>query len=262
MDVMTSGSVLIVDDDPVFLRLARFLLEAEGFEVDTAPNATEAQFKATAHSPHLMLVDTQLPGIDGLELTRRLKNDPNTRSIQVLAVSSYSVDGYEESARDAGCDGCITKPIDASTFAGIIRRRLGAVFATQRALRVLVADDDPDITTLVGVALKKCGIDCKVVHDGGTALDTARRFLPDVLVLDVMMPDLDGFGVLMSLKREESTRHVKVIMLTSCDKESDLMRGFGLGADDYVTKPFNPLELAARVTRFNTSLPAMTSSLN
>ena len=76
------------------------------------------------------------------------------------------------------------------------------------------------------------------------------------------MPELDGFGVLMSLKRDERTRHIKVIILSGCDEESDLMRGFGLGADDYVTKPFNPLELAARVTRFTTSSPTVSHAAN
>ena len=123
---MHIGSILIVDDDPMFLRLARFLLDAEGFEVHTAANAADAQATAAARAPDLILLNIQLPGIDGLELTRRLKADPTTRDIIVLALSGYSVNGYEERARHAGCAGCITKPIDASTFANIVKQHLGA----------------------------------------------------------------------------------------------------------------------------------------
>jgi DNA-binding response OmpR family regulator len=119
--------------------------------------------------------------------------------------------------------------------------------ASRRPLRVLIADDDPAITTLVAASFKKWRICCMNAHDGASAIHLARTLHPDVLVLDVMMPDLDGFGVLRLLKQDKRTRQIKIILLTSCDGASDIMRGFQLGADDYLTKPFATLELATRV---------------
>jgi CheY-like chemotaxis protein len=115
----------------------------------------------------------------------------------------------------------------------------------QRALRVLVADDDPLIRTLAAAALKKWRFDCHYANNGVTAIDLARTLLPDILVLDVMMPDLNGFEVLMLLKRDRRTRHIKVILLTSCDRASEIVRGYRLGADDYVT-----MALCSPGTRF------------
>ena len=117
----------------------------------------------------------------------------------------------------------------------------------QRALRVLIVDDEPEIITLVAAALKKWRFNCQYATDGATAIDLARTFLPEILVLDVMLPDLNGFEVLMLLKRDHRTRHIKIILLTSCDTASDIVRGYRLGADDYVTKPCILMELGARV---------------
>jgi len=141
---MKTGSILIVDDDPMYLRLARFLLDAEGFEVRTAATAEDAQTKIASHPPQLILMDIQLPGIDGLELTRRLKADLATRDIVVLALSGYSVNGYEERARHAGCDGCITKPINTSTFANIVKQHLGA---RQELTQIAHTSDYHDLLT-------------------------------------------------------------------------------------------------------------------
>lgn len=141
---MNTGSILIVDDDPMYLRLARFLLDAEGLKVHTAVNAEDAQAIIASHPPQLILMDVQLPGIDGLELTRRLKADPATRDIVVLALSGYSVNGYEEKARHAGCDGCITKPINTSTFANIVKQHLGA---RQELTQIVHTSDYHDLLT-------------------------------------------------------------------------------------------------------------------
>jgi two-component system response regulator MtrA len=110
--------------------------------------------------------------------------------------------------------------------------------------KILVADDDPRHAEGIRRYLVAAGHETIVVHDGRTALDTARREQPDLLVLDVMMPGLDGWQVCRAL-REESD--VLVLMLTARGTESDLLRGLELGADDYLTKPFSPRELVARI---------------
>lgn len=113
---------------------------------------------------------------------------------------------------------------------------------------VVVADDDPSITALVKAVLESEGLPCRAVPDGAAALAAAREGA-GLLILDVRMPGMDGYQVLSALKSDGTTRSLPVILLTACDQESEVVRGFGLGAEDYIVKPFNPLEVLMRVKR-------------
>lgn len=117
---MTGEPILIVDDNPANLKLARLLLTMEGYEARTATDAEQALKLLETFSPRVILMDIQLPGMDGLELTRRLKADPATRDIVILALTAYAMKGDEEKARAAGCDGYIAKPIDTATLPRVI----------------------------------------------------------------------------------------------------------------------------------------------
>jgi DNA-binding response OmpR family regulator len=112
---------------------------------------------------------------------------------------------------------------------------------------VLVADDDRDVQNLVRFRLEREGVRVVTASDGEAALQLAREQRPDVCVLDVMMPKLNGFEVLKELRDDEATAGIRVILLTARSGESDVDQAFDVGADDYVTKPFNPQELRQRV---------------
>jgi len=112
--------ILIVDDNPANLKLARVLLAGEGYQVRTASDADEALSVLREFRPRLILMDLQMPGMDGLELTRRLKKDPELASVTILALTAYAMKGDEERARAAGCDGYVAKPIDTRTIASVI----------------------------------------------------------------------------------------------------------------------------------------------
>jgi two-component system, cell cycle response regulator DivK len=502
---MSNNSILVVDDAAVNLKLARVLLSRQGFDVRTADNAEEALETIRDFRPRLVLADIQLPGMNGLELTRRVKSDPANRDIIVVALTAFAMQGDEQRAMDAGCDGYITKPIDTRTFPALIRgflhssgdtagargpasnpevtgeespfrelqhgflaeaieqnarlistlggdfdvaealiaahrwvgaggsvgfpeisqnarelesalqrngpaslartrelltrqaelladamqrqtnekgspepasqpvsgdvtspvmlsalagkrfalagfpapeaarlagaldryesfsRDLGAAtlpgletvrpfdmiilnvtavvktvpqwnkpvlligarelllrmpphnsaedflfspwtgeevvlrcyFAISRGAqapvqvvrkaaekgRVLVADDDSTIRALVEATVQNSGLECRVATNGGEALELVRSWQPDLAVLDVNMPDRNGFEVLSELRNDPRTRDTRVILLTARQQETDVIRGFGLGADDYVIKPFSPMELIARLKR-------------
>lgn len=109
---MSMKSIMVVEDNPINLKLLNVLLLKHGYEVTTARDAEEAMSLLQKFHPRLILMDLQLPGMDGLELTRILKNDPQTKSITILALTAYAMKGDEEKARAAGCDGYITKPFD------------------------------------------------------------------------------------------------------------------------------------------------------
>jgi DNA-binding response OmpR family regulator len=112
---------------------------------------------------------------------------------------------------------------------------------------VLVADDDEDILELVSFRLERAGYEVVTARDGATALATAQDRQPDLAVLDVMMPGLNGYEVTQRLRADDATRDIPVILLTARVQEADVNRGFEAGADDYLRKPFSPQELRARV---------------
>jgi CheY-like chemotaxis protein len=117
---MEGKSILIVDDNAQNLKLARVVLANEGFDVHTASNAEDAVQLLRTVTPHLILMDIQLPGMDGLELTRRLRADPATRAVRVIALTAYAMKGDDEKAFAAGCDGYITKPIDVERLPVVV----------------------------------------------------------------------------------------------------------------------------------------------
>ena|SRR5918992_1758174 len=117
---MREKSVLIVDDNPINMKLVRVLLTGEGYDVRTAGDAMEALAVLKQWHPRLILMDIQLPGIDGLELTRQLKTDSTTEHIIIIGLTAYAMKGDEERILAAGCDGYIAKPIDTRTLPHLI----------------------------------------------------------------------------------------------------------------------------------------------
>lgn len=113
---MAKESILVVDDNEMNVKLLRWLLEKNGYQVHTAPDAKTARVSIRAVRPRLVLMDIQLPDVDGLQLTREFKTDPELRDIPVIAVTSYAMKGDRQKSIEAGCDGYITKPIDTRQF--------------------------------------------------------------------------------------------------------------------------------------------------
>ncbi|MDG2122764.1 MAG: response regulator transcription factor [Verrucomicrobiales bacterium] len=118
---------------------------------------------------------------------------------------------------------------------------------SEAVLKVLVVDDEQDIRELVGMNLKRQGFAVSLAADGIAALEVARREMPDVVVLDLMLPGKDGFQVFKEMKADQMLEKTPVIMLTAKGELNDKIQGLELGADDYMTKPFSPKELVLRL---------------
>lgn len=123
---MAREPILIVDDNPVNLKLVRVLLTGEGYEVRTAADAHEAMAILAEFKPRLILMDIQLPGMDGLALTRLLKANPATRDAVIIGLTAYAMKGDEERVLEAGCDGYVAKPIDTRTFPALVAQHLAS----------------------------------------------------------------------------------------------------------------------------------------
>src|ERR1041385_4732821 len=161
---MAGEPILIVDDTPVNLKLTRIVLANEGYKVQTAATAEEALEMLRGYRPRLILADIQLPGMDGLEMTRRIKQDESTRDITIVALTAFAMKGDEQKARDAGCDGYITKPIDTRTLG--------------RRVREYLAHDQPPVGASSGPAVAAPAPAPEIVQPGDmNAL--RRRFLTE-----------------------------------------------------------------------------------
>jgi len=113
--------------------------------------------------------------------------------------------------------------------------------------KILIVDDEPDIVELVKINLEKNGFDVISSYTGREIFNLFKKFSIDLVILDLMLPDIDGLEICKILKSENETKNIPIIMLTAKDTEIDKVLGLELGADDYITKPFSPRELVARV---------------
>jgi two-component system, cell cycle response regulator DivK len=491
--IVGNNSILIVEDDPMNMQLVRVLLSGEGYDLRSAISADDALTVLAAFKPGLILMDIQLPGMSGLELTRELRANPAMTGAHIVALTAYGGKEAEQSCLDAGCDDYIVKPIDTSTFPGTIRSfvdkksraaaprvesdvrdllrgmrnnfiteslaelmvllspefeadrgrllralhrwagiagTLGMPAVTDQARKieeliagaeqvdvpnarkdlqelhrlitaaaaapafelalpaeivktlsgkrialagfsgpevrriaqaldraecftlvietplvglsaaiverfdivvlnlgtsdgttchkntspglnkpillvgsratiadkvvsvetgardflttpwdseellvrcckllspdliqpvvreregpaqVVIADDDPAIGALLTATLRRTGAECRLARSGTETLALVRELKPDAVILDVNMPGMDGFEVLASLRGDLATAGVPVVLLTARQQESDVLKGFSCGASDYITKPFNPMEVTARIARY------------
>ncbi len=121
--------------------------------------------------------------------------------------------------------------------------------------KILAVDDEPSIVRLVQVNLQRAGYEVVTAFDGKQALEKIESEKPDLVVLDVMMPYMDGFEVLQRLRKDPATRELPVIMLTAKAQDQDVFRGWTSGVDCYLTKPFNPMELISFVKRIFSATP-------
>ncbi len=112
---------------------------------------------------------------------------------------------------------------------------------------IVVVEDEPDILEVLSYNLRRSGFNVSSAQDGAKGLELVRQSAPDLVVLDLMLPSMDGLDVCRFLKKDDQTRHIPVIMLTARSEESDIVLGLGVGADDYIAKPFSPHEFIARV---------------
>jgi CheY-like chemotaxis protein len=117
--------VLVIDDNTQNLKLLRVLLSVDGYDVRTATDAEDALRILNTFTPEVILMDLQLPGMDGLELTRQLKADPQRCRIRIIAVTAYAMKGDDEKATAAGCDDYVSKPVDADTLSTVVARHIG-----------------------------------------------------------------------------------------------------------------------------------------
>ncbi|APR84186.1 two-component hybrid sensor and regulator [Minicystis rosea] len=245
---MPKEPILVVDDNPANLELARVLLQSAGYEVRGAADAEQALGVLESFRPRLILMDIQLPGMDGLTLTRRLKADPATRSIRIVALIAYAMKSDEARARAAGCDGYISKPIDSEILLRQIAELLSPASASAPA--VLLVEDNAITRKLFRIALETEGYRVVEAPDGATALAHVRREMPALALLDVVLPDMNGVDLARALRQLPGGEELPLVAVSGFPGIVAEPNALPAGFDAVVIKPVDPQRLCEVVRAY------------
>lgn len=253
---MDNRTILIIEDDEKNTKLIRAILERENYEVISTIEARSGIELARKHRPFLILMDIQLPGIDGLSATRIIKSDPKIGGIPIVGVSAHAMEEDIKKALQAGCSGYITKPIDVHSFLQTLKEAVmkeSKESARKNAgltglpKKILVVDDNPLNVKLFSSRLEREGLEAIPAYNGREALAKIMVEPIDVILLDLMMPVMDGFEVLEKLKSSQSTKNIPVIVITAMTEAEERLNKLEAKADELLAKPVSTMELIIRV---------------
>jgi PAS domain S-box-containing protein len=287
---MSDKKLLIIDDSPDIHDFVAAMLAGEPAECVYCACGEDGLAAARELHPDLILLDVELPGLDGFEVCRRLKSAVETADIPVVLITGANSTGEKLRGLELGATDYVTKPFDPAELRALVRSLLNtsrlmgppaqraiqtqqlnnqlafqaryqpmtrfpnALFSDRPALdlectvqKVLIVDDSPDIHDLITASLCREPIEFYSLMDGTACLSETLRLMPDLVLLDVDMPVVDGFEVCRSLKADAATAAIPIVFLTGAGLTSQKLEGLALGAVDYVTKPFDSAELGARV---------------
>ncbi|SDL65658.1 response regulator [Maricaulis salignorans] len=235
--------VLIAEDDVVFAALIGDMFGDE-IDVHTVHDGDEVVAAVRRLTPDVLLLDDGLPNLRGLDLIEALHRDGMTRDMGVVMLTANAAPDSVLRAIQAGAVDYLVKPVDPVALVRTIRERLD-----NSRTSVLLIDDDPLVLQLLRDGFRNSGCLVSEAADGETALEMVANEKFDLLVLDRMMPGLDGSAVLHRLKSNPQTRSIPVIILTARGGADESLAFLRRGVTDFITKPFNPDEVVLRGLR-------------
>ena len=246
-------TVLVIDDSPTFVEEVRRALDRAGYAVMTVASGEDGLRIAAAHRPAALIVDGQLPGMDGPTVIRRIRLDLALRSMPCLLLTGSDARGAELQALHAGADAFVRKEgeldVMLARLGAVLRRSCGAPDEVTPLLdpkRILVVDDSEIYLQAVAATLRSAGYEVVMATSGETALELLAAQPVDCVLLDRMMPGIGGMETCRRIKAS-SLREVPLIMITAADDRPAMMEGLAAGADDYILKTDDLALLNARV---------------
>ncbi|MCU0580414.1 MAG: response regulator [Desulfobacterota bacterium] len=269
----SAPKILIVDDEPTNVKLVTAQLSPAGYETQGVYSGEEALELIPRWTPDLVLLDIMMPGIDGYEVVRRLKKDDRYRDIPVILITALDGLSDKVTGLEAGADEFLNKPVNAAELMARVKslirlKQTQDQLKQQKALPevegfwdrpgggtesplglptvLLVEDDEKDARLIQGYLLGEPYV-VKRITGGEEAISRARQEKIDVVLLDILLPDLDGLKVCQQLKAREETRNIQVLLMTALQELEVKVKGIDLGADDYLVKPVNIHELRVRL---------------
>ena len=208
---LRQGTALVVEDDDQAAELVRLLLEAEGFEVLRAESAEEALRMAPLQRLALITLDVQLPGLSGWEFLSRIRDDPGLAQVPVVVIAG-DVDG--NLALQDGALGLLQKPVTRGQLRDSLDR-LGLHEVPEETRTVLVVDDDHKAVELIAAYLPSPAYAVVRAYGGAEAISLARTLRPDLILLDLMMPEVNGFDVVQALQQDPETEQIPILVVTA-----------------------------------------------
>jgi two-component system sensor histidine kinase/response regulator len=259
--------MLVVDDNKTNRTILAKMLESFGCSPEAVEGGTEAiqTLKRAVHQEKLfdlVLLDMQMPKMDGVETLKAIKADPEIKDVAIIMLTSIGVRGDVARLEAAGCAGYLLKPVKQSqlfdTIITVLTRKVATnshkparivtrhTVAEQRRRRthILLAEDNPMNQKLAVALLKKAGYSVEAVCNGKLAVEALKRKSYDLILMDVQMPEMDGFEATRCIREmKDQRRNTPVVAMTAHAMKGDRERCLGAGMDDYISKPVEPKEM-------------------
>jgi two-component system cell cycle response regulator len=254
--------VLVVEDNPASLDLMVYLLKAFGHTPLSARDGIEGIAAARRERPDLILCDIQLPGADGVEVCRQLKQDPGLEKIPLVAITAYAMVGDRERMLGEGFNGYLSKPINPETFIADmapylltprVEPRVSTAAANQERVKangatILVVDNSPANIKLSRSILESVGYRIIAAHGVDEALTLLAEQSPDVILSDLHMPVKDGFDFIGVVKADAELRKIPFVLISSTVwGEREREHGLALGAAQFIIRPIEPGALIDKI---------------
>lgn len=237
-------TILLVDDELDMLKILTMRLTHEGYKIEQEGDGSKVTQRVKDLKPDLVIIDYYLAGQDGAEICKELKSDEESKDVSIILYTAAKDKVEDEGFKDIA-DAVLSKPFSKEELLSTIKR----ILASKRKPRVLLIEDDMLIAKLVLFKLEKEGFDTSWKDNGLDGLNEAKASKPDIVLIDIMIPKLDGFGVLEGLKADPDTGSIYTMFLTALGNEEKIEKAFNMGVDDYLTKPFLPAELIRRINK-------------
>jgi two-component system cell cycle response regulator len=266
----TKSRILIVDDNPVQIELFTTQLAAEDYEILQVFTPQDAIAQVDSTLPDVIVLDTMMSGLDGYEVTKWLKSHDATKDIPIILITAWQGIDDKHKGLEAGADEFLNSPIDPAELQVRIqsllalkqyREQLQTRLQSEQlvsavseppqspqAKTILLVEDDDVAVKLLLSYLKATPYQVEVFTDGMYAIDRAKQGDVDLILLDVLLPGIDGFEVCQHLKGLVQTQHIPIVIITCLQDVSNRIQGIKSGADDFLIKPVNGEVLLARIT--------------
>jgi phosphoserine phosphatase RsbU/P len=261
-------SILVIDDDVTVRKLLGFHLARNNYSVLTAENPQEGFDHLNKNKIDLVLCDVSMDGMDGFTFCRKVRENESFRVLPFIFVTARTSLEDKSKALEAGGDDIVTKPFSIDELIlkinVLIRRTdIYKVYGIKQNLensfvesipRVLLVDDDPSLTKLFLYNLEKAGYDCRFALSAQEGYETAVKYHPDIIISDIMMPEVDGFTFRKMLLSNNELKNIPFVFLTAKGNEDEILNGFEAGINDYVVKTAGPRVVVAKVNAILKSL--------
>ncbi len=244
--------ILIVDDDPDIREGIVAVLETNDYRLVTASNGIECMEHIRDETPNLLILDMLMPRMDGFAVIRELRSDPGLAGIPIIILTTVIEDAaYRRYELETGVAMDVSNYIEKPAPPDELLRRVSAIVDQPT---ILVADDDPDIIEAISIVLESRPYNVATARDGEQCLEMIRKRNPDLLLLDLLMPKMDGFAVIRELQSDPATAKIPVLVLTTVVEDAsrrryELETGRDMPVKAYLQKPIAPEQLLLEVEK-------------